>query len=137
MMIHQEVFSSWCNRIWDHFNFINDFDSYVSIDYTETFVSFEIKVDRKAKFEDFNEELDLVLDNFEFNYVDKDGGLIINIFDHDLSATRSMVLIMNDRVNDEWSIENNRCGFGSPVMNREPLEKCFNKIRKKYWYDSD
>lgn len=136
MMIHQEVYNSWCSRIWDHFNFINDFNSYCSGDYTEKFVSFEIKVDRNAKLEDFKKELDLVLDNFEFNYVDKDGGLIISIFEHDLCETRSMVLIMNDRENDEWSIENERCGSASPVINRESLEKCFKKIRKKYWYYS-
>ena len=138
LMIQGDVYSSWSRVMWDHFDFLHDFQAYHSHDFTEKYISFKIKVASKAKWKDFKKEMDFMLDNFEFNFFDGDtGGLIISIFDHDLSETRNMVLIMHDRENDVWSVDNLRFRIGTPVVDRKSLKECFQTIRKDYWYDDE
>lgn len=138
-MIQYEVYESW-GELWEHFDFIHGFQAFHDnislsvLDYTKTYISFEISVSRQAKWENFKKEMDLILDNFEFDHPDEDDGLIISIFEHDLCETRNMALLMNDREKDEWSVYDSR-GFCSYDLQKEPLRKCFELIRSKYWYD--
>ena len=99
--------------------------------------SFSICVDKDSTFEVFKEELNLVLEHFDYNYVDDNGSLIIDIFEDGLSETRNMALLMVDLENDKWAIDDRRYSrYNGDSYDYAPmaLEKCFEVLRRSYYY---
>ena len=139
MLIKQEVYSSWSDARYseNYFEFIDEVQSFYNHDdFSKRYISFRIKVYPNSKFEDFKKEMDVILENFNFNLVDDNGSLMIDIFDHDLSATRSPVLFMIDYENDKWALADVRFKFGDEYdIGPTSLEECFNYIRKNWYYD--
>jgi hypothetical protein len=136
MRVSQKVYESWAHQMFHHFDFIQDFAAYWSNDYREKYISFTIKVGPKSTFGSFKREIDMLLNNFEFTHLDDENNLMIEIFENDLHETRHMVLLMEDRENDKWSIQNLRYNFnGSKELERVSLERAFEELHRHYYYD--
>mgnify|MGYP005851136987 CR=1 FL=1 len=132
--ITQEVYSSWNNvkysNMFQHFRDMNAYE------YAERYVSFSISVAPDSKFESFKEEIDLLLNNFEFDFLDDNGNLVIDITDNDLSETRSPFLVMIDRANNTWALIDRRYNSNNNYkVGPTTLEQCFNFMRKYWYYD--
>lgn len=101
---------------------------YHSEDYTELYISFEIYSKQSGQFEDFEKELNMVLDKITFK--DEEGYLILPIFDHYLSEHGNSVSLLihpetkKVKIGGRWRDDE----FNS-------LEDAFNYIKKERWYE--
>jgi hypothetical protein len=136
MRVTQDVFELWYCAMHNVFNFIHNFQSFYSLDYKNKYVSFEIMISPDSSFKDFKEEMDMVLDHFEFNHLWNDESLMIDIFDNDCCETRNPQLLMDDRENDKWSIIDLRHNYGgTKEYENLSLKEAFEIIRRNYYYD--
>lgn len=103
-------------------------NGYCSKDYKKLYISFEIYSKQSGQFEDFEKELNMVLDKITFK--DEEGYLILPIFDHYLSehGNRVRLLIHPEtkkiKIGGRWRDDE----FNS-------LEDAFNYIKKERWYE--
>jgi hypothetical protein len=103
---------------------------YSNRDYTEYYISFEIYTRRDGKFEDFESELNKVIDKVTFK--DDEGYLIFSILDHYLSEHGNSVSLLihpeskHVKISGRYSYDNNE--FSS-------LEDAFNYMKKERYYE--
>jgi hypothetical protein len=112
-------------RISEH---LWDVVGYHSKDYTKVYISFEIYSKQSGQFEDFEKELNMVLDKITFK--DEEGYLILPISDHYLSEHGNSVSLLihpetkKVKIGGRWHDDE----FNS-------LEDAFNYIKKERWYE--
>jgi hypothetical protein len=98
---------------------------------SERYITFEIYTSQNGKFEEFNEELNLVMD--KVTYKDDDGYLIFPIFDHYLSEGGNTVCLLIHP-------ETKQVEIGSPTFSSQreefpSLEDAFNYMKEERYYD--
>jgi hypothetical protein len=105
-----------------------DVEGYHSKDYKEIYITFEIYTPEDGNFEDFQRELNMVMD--KVTYKDDDGFLIMPIFDHFLSEHGNSVSLLihpetkQVKVGGRWRKED----FSS-------LKEAFNYMRRERYYE--
>lgn len=105
-----------------------DVEGYHSKDYKEIYITFEIYTPEDGNFEDFQRELNMVMD--KVTYKDDDGFLIMPIFDHFLSEHGNSVSLLihpetkQVKVGGRWRKED----FPS-------LKEAFNYMRRERYYE--
>ena len=105
-----------------------DVNGYHSKDYKKLYISFDIYSKQIGQFEDFEKELNMVLDKITFK--DEEGYLILPIFDHYLSEHGNSVSLLihpetkKVKIGGRWRDDE----FNS-------LEDAFNYIKKERWYE--
>lgn len=101
---------------------------YHSDDYKEFYLTFEVYTRKNGKFEDFQRELNMVID--KVTHKDEDGFLVMPIFDHYLSEHGNSVSLLihpesgQVKIGGRWRKEE----FPS-------LEKAFNYMRRERYYE--
>ena len=105
-----------------------DVNGYHSKDYKKLYISFDIYSKQIGQFEDFEKELNMVLDKITFK--DEEGYLILPILDHYLSEHGNSVSLLihpetkKVKIGGRWRDDE----FNS-------LEDAFNYIKKERWYE--
>ena len=105
-----------------------DVEGYHSDDYKEIYTTFSVYTRKDGNFEDFQRELNMVMD--KVTYKDDDGFLVMSIFDHFLSEHGNSVSLLihpktkQVKVSGRWHKED----FTS-------LEEAFNYMRRERYYE--
>jgi len=112
---------SICKHLWD-------VSAYHNGDYSELYIAFDIRTSRDGIFEEFEAELNKVID--KVTYKDDDGYLIFPVFDHYLSEHGNSVSLLihpetkKVKVSGRWRGED----FAS-------LEDAFNYLKLERYYE--
>lgn len=101
---------------------------YHSRDYEDLYVTFEIYTKQDSNFEDFQRELNLVLD--KITYKDEDGFLILPIFDHYLSEGGNSVSLLIHPETKQVKI-----GGRWRVIKFASLEDAFEYMKSERYYE--
>ena len=105
-----------------------DVEGYRSDDYENLYITFQIYTEQDGNFDEFQRELNMILD--KVTYKDDDGYLILPIFDHYLSegGNSASLLIHPEtqkvKIDGRWENEE----FSS-------LEEAFNYMKKERYYE--
>ena len=90
-------------------------------------LTFNICVRKDSNFNDFKEELDLIIDKVQ--YCDEDGNKMLPIFDYLLSQNGTAFLVKNG--DDTWSVTTD---WHDEIANKS-LEECFDYMVKHRYYE--
>ncbi|MEX0930982.1 MAG: hypothetical protein WDZ68_01675 [Candidatus Paceibacterota bacterium] len=124
--IKQEHYNSWPN-LYDVFEHLWSFEKYHSEDFYEHFFTIKIRVRKDSEYAKFKEELDLVLDRL--NFFDKDGCLVINVFDSRCVIGYAVKLFK--RPDGKWYVE----GRYNQIVGPTTLKKCFEYLKAEAYYE--
>lgn len=121
-------------KTWPHLHSISkhlwDVDAYNSSDYKDLYISFSIYTNRNGNFQEFENDLNKVID--KVTYKNDDGYLVFSIFDHYLSEHGNSVYLLihpetkQVRIDGRYSWDNTE--FSS-------LEEAFNYMKKERYYE--
>lgn len=121
-------------KTWPHLYSISkhlwDVNGYHSSDYKELYVTFEIYTRQDGNFDEFQNELNLVLN--KVTYKNEDGYLILPIFDHYLSEHGDSVSLLIHPETQQVKIEG-RYSYHNQEFSS--LEKAFNYMKRERYYD--
>jgi len=121
-------------RTWPYLYSISkhlwDVNGYHSSDYKELYVTFEIYTRQDGNFDEFQNELNLVLN--KVTYKNEDGYLILPIFDHYLSEHGNSVSLLIHPETQKVKIEG-RYSYHNQEFSS--LEKAFNYMKRERYYD--
>jgi hypothetical protein len=108
-----------------------DVEGYHNQDYSELYITFQIYTSQNGKFEEFNEELNRVMD--KVTYKDDDGYLIFPVLDHYLSEGDNSVCLLIHPETKQVEIGSHT--FSSQREEFSSLEDAFNYMKKERYYD--
>lgn len=95
--------------------------------YMDSTMSFQIWVKKDSKFENFKEELDLILDKVTYR---EDNDIVLSIFDHFCGEGGNFAyLVKHDH--DTWSVKT-RYSF---EVKKKTLEDCFDFMKRERYYE--
>lgn len=125
--IDYDDYKTW-PELYSITNHLWSVNGYHSKDYKKLYISFDIYSKQSGQFEDFEKELNMVLDKITFK--DEEGYLILPIFNHYLSEHGNSVSLLihpetkKVKIGGRWRDDE----FNS-------LEDAFNYIKKERWYE--
>jgi hypothetical protein len=106
-----------------------DIEAYHSDDYEELYISFEIYTRQDGNYDEFQSELNMILD--KVTYKNEDGYLVLRIFDHYLSEYGNTVYLLIHPETQQVKIEG-RYSYDNQEFSS--LEKAFNYMKKERYY---
>ena len=121
-----DVYSTY-PKLYSLFSHLWNISRYTSKNYVNKYITAEIYTNQEGTYNDFLEELNLVIN--DVTYLSEDGYKILPIFDKDLSEYGSRYLYFKD-VNDCYIQEGYRTN-----MNKSTLSECFKKMTKEFYYE--
>ena len=125
--IDYEDYKTW-PQLYSISKHLWEVEGYHSGDYKEIYITFRVYARKDGNFEDFQRELNMVMD--KVTYKDDDGFLVMSIFDHFLSEHGNSVSLLihpktkQVKVGGRWHKED----FAS-------LEEAFNYMRRERYYE--
>lgn len=141
------TYSSWANAIYTvKTRIFHEFIAYYKTDdHREKCYGMEIKIDPELSFEDFQEELMMLLDNYDLTreviYEPSENkgysGIGINLFTDDLCSSGIPYLVMIDRENDQWAVVMQVYGTIKERIPPCSLEECFAEMVQRGYTYSD
>lgn len=121
-------------KTWPHLYSISKHlwgvNGYHSSDYKELYVTFEIYTRQNGNFDEFQNELNMILN--KVTYKNEDGYPILPIFDHYLSEHGDSVSLLIHPETQQVKIEG-RYSYNNQEFSS--LEKAFNYMKKERYYD--
>lgn len=141
------TYSSWRDALYTiQSTIFYDFTSYYEMDdYNQKLYCMKIKINPELSFEDFREELLMLVDNYDFTFqVSYDpsnnrgySGIGINLFTDDLCSSGIPYLVMIDRENDQWAVVMQVYGTIKERIPPCSLEECFAEMVQRGYTYSD
>lgn len=126
--IKYEHYKTW-PKLYSMSKHLWDVNGYHNRDYSEIYIGFEIYTKSNGKFEDFESEINQVID--KVTYKDDEGFLIFPVFDHYLSEHGNSVSLLIHPETKQVKIASGRWRQDDYVS----LEDAFNYLKKERYYD--